>query len=112
MALAGLGEALASHASLLFAVRALEGVGYLLVVLAAPAMIVSLSLDTRTRTSAMAAWSSFVPIGMGAGGAVTGLLAVRFGLLSTLLSWSPRIRASMASASRLSASRGRSSPTD
>lgn len=88
MALAGLAEALAARAPLLFAARALEGIGYLLVVVAAPAMIVSLSRDARTRIRAMALWSSFVPVGMGAGGAVTGLLAFRFGLCGTLLSWS------------------------
>jgi len=63
-------EGVAANAPLLFAARAIEGIGYLLVVIAAPTAIVAVASDTD-RPRALALWSCFVPVGIAAGGAIT-----------------------------------------
>lgn len=72
LTVAGLCEAAAGNASILFAARAVEGIGYLLVVTAAPTMIAAIASDGQ-RGTALALWSSFVPVGVAFGSAVTGL---------------------------------------
>jgi MFS family permease len=69
---AGMLEAMAANAPLLFTARAVEGIGYLLVVTAAPTMIAAMASDAQ-RGTALALWSTFVPVGVAFGSAVTGL---------------------------------------
>lgn len=86
LALAGLGEALAAEAWLLFAARAAEGFGYVLVVVAAPTLIAAIAGD-RERGSALALWSTFVPVGVALGTGVTGLGVELLGLRGVLIAW-------------------------
>ncbi|USI71724.1 MFS transporter [Sphingomonas morindae] len=87
LCLSGAGEAVAPDAALLFLARGLEGVGYLLVVIAAPTLIVAVARPAE-RGTALALWSSFVPVGLALGSAVTGPLAHPLGIAGTLLLWS------------------------
>ncbi len=80
-------EASATAAPLLFVARSLEGLGYLLVVVAAPTMIVAAAAPGRERDGAMVLWSTFVPVGSGLGNIVTGLTAAVFGTSGALLAW-------------------------
>lgn len=73
LAAASLVEGLTSDLAILFAARAMEGVGYLLVVIAAPTAIAA-TTDDRTRPRALALWSTFVPVGIAAGGALTAFM--------------------------------------
>lgn len=57
--------ALASQAPWLLASRMAEGLGFQLVVVAAPAIIAA-AMRVRSRSTAMAAWSTFMPIGLAA----------------------------------------------
>lgn len=72
LAASGILEGIAVNAPLLFSARAIEGIGYLLVVTAAPTMIAAIASDAQ-RGTALALWSSFVPVGVAFGSAVTGL---------------------------------------
>lgn len=80
-------EATARTASVLFAARSVEGLAYLLVVVAAPTMIVAATSAGREREGAMVLWSTFVPVGSGLGSIVTGLLATAFGTTMAMLVW-------------------------
>ncbi|MCJ2181778.1 MFS transporter [Novosphingobium sp. 1949] len=71
LALTGVVEAEATSATTLFAARAAEGIGYLLVVIAAPTAIAALA-DDVIRPRALALWSSFVPMGIAIGAVLTG----------------------------------------
>jgi MFS family permease len=79
-------EAIASAAGLLFAARAIEGIGYLLVVIAAPTAIVAVASDAD-RPRALALWSCFVPVGVAAGGAVTSVAAGLLAPSGVMLLW-------------------------
>ena len=65
-------EASVASSAMLFAARAVEGIGYLLVVIAAPTAIAAIA-DDRNRARALALWSSFVPVGIAVGSGVTSL---------------------------------------
>ena len=93
-------EAFAATAFPLFAARAIEGVGYVLVVIAAPTAIAA-TADNRLRPRALALWSTFVPVGIAAGGAITGLAAGMLGLRGVMLLWAVAIAAAIPLALRL-----------
>lgn len=93
-------EALASDARLMFAARALEGIGYVLAVVAAPTLIAVIASD-RARGVALALWSTFVPLGVAVGSGATGLGAARLGPSGTMLLWATAFAAALALAARL-----------
>ena len=86
LAAASLVEAMATGALILLAARAVEGVGYLLVVIAAPTAIAAIA-DDRNRARALALWSSFVPVGIALGSGVTGLAIATLGAQGIMLLW-------------------------
>ncbi|WP_169833197.1 MFS transporter [Sphingomonas panacis] len=80
-------EATARTTPILFAARSVEGLAYLLVVVAAPTMIVATTSPGREREGAMVLWSTFIPVGSGLGSIVTGLLATALGTTMAMLFW-------------------------
>lgn len=87
LAATGIAEAYASQAPALLAARAAEGIGYLLVVIAAPTLIAATASE-RDRAPALSLWSTFVAVGMAVGSVLTGAVFATFGLRGTLLLWS------------------------
>lgn len=87
LAATGIAEAYASQASVLLAARAAEGMGYLMVVIAAPTLIAATASE-RDRAPALSLWSTFVAVGMAVGSVVTGVAFATFGLRGALLLWS------------------------
>lgn len=87
LAATGTAEAYAPQASALLAARAAEGMGYLLVVIAAPTLIAETASE-RDRASALSLWSTFVAVGMAVGSVATGVAFAAFGLRGALLLWS------------------------
>ena len=86
LAAAGLAEAYASGAPALLSARAAEGMGYLLVVIAAPTLIAAIASE-RDRAPSLSLWSTFVAVGMALGSVITGLAFWAFGLHGALLLW-------------------------
>jgi MFS family permease len=84
-------EAFVTDAPSFFIARGVEAFGYLLVVVAAPTMIVGFVADTATRSKALALWSTFVPVGVALGNGITGLTIPVFGLRLVLLLWAAAI---------------------
>lgn len=100
-------EGFAPGVGVLFAARAIEGIGYVLVVVAAPTLIISIA-DERQRGPALAIWSTFVPVGIALGSAVTGSLVSSLGAGGTILAWGLLAGVGLAFAGRLPISaRGR-----
>lgn len=80
MAVAGGASAVAWGFGVLLATRVVEGVGYLLVVVAAPDLLVRLTQAPGTdRGAALALWGTVIPIGLAVGGAAGGTLAQAIG---------------------------------
>jgi len=84
MAMAGGAGAVARGLVMLLAARVVEGVGYLLVVVAAPALLVCLTTDRRggadrDRAAALAGWGAVIPLGFAIGAAAGGTLAQAIG---------------------------------
>jgi predicted MFS family arabinose efflux permease len=77
---AGMLTAAGTSADLMIAARVAEGLGYLLVVVAAPTLIVRLSRGADQAT-ALAIWGTFIPVGLAisalAGGATTAAIGWR-----------------------------------
>ena len=73
VATAGLAGAVAPDAALLYAARLIESIGYLMVVIAAPSLIAMAA--GRASATALALWSTFVPVGIAAGTILSGLAA-------------------------------------
>lgn len=67
-----LGGAAAPSADVLIALRFAEGIGYLGVVVCAPALV-ALCAAPQDRSAALAIWSSFVPVGLAIAAAVASL---------------------------------------
>ena len=82
----GLVEAIATGATTLFVARAAEGIGYLFVVIAAPTAIAA-TVSDAIRPRALALWSTFVPVGIAAGAAVSGFLLTVTSMRGTALVW-------------------------
>jgi CP family cyanate transporter-like MFS transporter len=87
LAWAGAAEGLSGSTLQLFSARSVEGIGYLLVVIAAPTLIIAVA-EERSRGAALALWSTFVPVGMAFGSAVTGTFMATVGVTATFLIWS------------------------
>ncbi|MDT8758785.1 MFS transporter [Sphingomonas psychrotolerans] len=102
LAATGVAEAYAATASALLAARAAEGLGYLLVVIAAPTLIAATASE-RDRAAALSLWSTFVAVGMAVGSVVTGVAFTTFGLRGALLLWSLFSALAMFAVLRLSA---------
>lgn len=83
---ASLVEAFAPNVAVLFPARALEGVAYLLVVIAAPTMIAAIASD-KARGPALALWSTFVAVGVAVGSGVTGFAMAVSGPRGAMLLW-------------------------
>lgn len=84
-------EAFVTDVPSFFIARGVEALGYLLVVVAAPTMIVGFVADTATRSKALALWSTFVPVGVALGSGITGVTTLVFGLRFVLLLWAAAI---------------------
>jgi MFS family permease len=93
-------ESLTSSMTVLFGARAIEGVGYLLVVIAAPTAIAATASDA-VRPRALALWSTFVPVGIAAGAEITGVLLPATGARGIMLLWTVLIVLAGASIMRL-----------
>jgi len=78
MAVAGLLEARAGHFLPMLGARLVEGVGYVAVVVAAPALIISMGGGAR-RMTALAVWGTYFPVGLAVGLFVGGLLSAVVG---------------------------------
>lgn len=89
---ASLVEAIAPSPAILFAARAFEGVGYLLMVIVAPTAIAALATD-QSRGRALALWSTFVPVGLALGSAVTASLVTLAGPRGVMLLWAVALAA-------------------
>ncbi|WP_206239796.1 MFS transporter [Novosphingobium terrae] len=81
-------EASTQSQILLYITRAIEGLGYMLVVVSAPTLIAALAGDGPQRGRAMILWSSFVPVGLGLGTMLTSLLAGWLGPRIAIALWS------------------------
>lgn len=103
LALAALGEGLVADAVGLFGFRALESLGYLAVVVAAPTWIAAATAG-GDRAAALALWSTFVPVGMALGAGLAGLGA-------DLLPWRGVVVAAAAPALALAVVAARLPPT-
>ncbi|WP_298091366.1 MFS transporter [uncultured Sphingomonas sp.] len=93
-------EALATTPAPLFVARGVEGIGYLLVVIAAPTAIAAIAHD-HDRPRALALWSSFVPVGVAVGGAVTGMGTHLLDATGLLLLWAALLALAVIPALRL-----------
>lgn len=71
LGLAGLAQFFASIPAALFPARLVESGGYLLIVIAAPSLIAGFA-GAGARGPALALWSTFLPLGLGAGALVSG----------------------------------------
>jgi predicted MFS family arabinose efflux permease len=78
MAVAAAGGAAAWGLGALLGARLLEGVGFLLVVVAAPDLLVRLSRGAD-RAAALALWGTVIPVGLAVGGIAGGALAPALG---------------------------------
>ncbi|MDH4743289.1 MFS transporter [Sphingomonas sp. CBMAI 2297] len=85
-------EAIAPSPAILFAARAVEGIGYLLMVIVAPTAIAALATE-RSRGRALALWSTFVPVGLALGSAVTASLVTLAGPRGVMLVWAVALAA-------------------
>ncbi len=63
-----------------------ESLGYLLVVVATPSLMMQLTTPAE-RPHAMSLWSTFVPVGLAAGSMLSGTLVPAIGLSGTLAGW-------------------------
>jgi predicted MFS family arabinose efflux permease len=77
--LAGAAGAAAPDAGMLLAARTAEGLGFLVVIVAAPTLI-ALAAAPGDRPLALSLWGTFIPVGFG-------LVAVMSGLLAGTLGW-------------------------
>lgn len=93
-------QALAVTSAVLFTARAVEGMGYALVVVAAPTMIAAIA-NERQRGPALALWGTFVPLGVAIGSISTGVLAVAVGSTGVLLFWTAAFGLALTLATRL-----------
>jgi MFS transporter, CP family, cyanate transporter len=100
--LSGAAEAVATDIQLLFVARGVEGIGYVLVVVAAPTVIATIAAE-RERGAALALWSTFVPLGVALGSGVTGVAVVWLGSAETLLLWAASFAVALAMAAQLPA---------
>ncbi|MGW3567781.1 MFS transporter [Streptomyces sp. NPDC000941] len=84
MGLAGLLVSRADGFPVLLGGRLVESMGYVVVVIAAPVLILGLGDDER-RTVALAVWGTFMPVGLALGAFGGGLLSAGFGWRTSLV---------------------------
>lgn len=96
-------EGVSQSVTMLFAARTVEGIGYLLVVIAAPTLIMVVA-NARSRSAALALWSTFVPVGMALGSAVTGATIDPLGFGGTSAIWSATCLVALVASLRLPSS--------
>lgn len=94
-------EALAPNATVMFAARAAEGIGYVMVVISAPTTIVAIARNDRERSWSLALWSTFVAVGMGVGNFLTGGIASLAGWQAATWFWAVACLAVLAGAARI-----------
>ncbi len=94
LAVASAVEGLTSDLGVLFIARAIEGAGYLLVVIAAPTAIAA-SADDLIRPRALALWSTFVPVGIAAGGGLTAFMLTMTRAPGVMLIWAISLAAAI-----------------
>jgi predicted MFS family arabinose efflux permease len=82
---AGLAAAMAPDVGALYAARFVEGIGYLMVVIAAPSLIALVA--GRDSAAALALWSTFVPVGIALGTGLSGVAADLVGWRTILVVW-------------------------
>jgi CP family cyanate transporter-like MFS transporter len=87
-------EGLTSDLHILFIARAVEGVGYLLVVIAAPTAMAA-TADDLSRPRALALWSTFVPVGIAVGGGLTGIMLAVTDAPGAMLLWAVLLAATL-----------------
>jgi len=85
IAIAGLAAAMAPGVGPLYAARFVEGIGYLMVVIAAPSLIALVA--GRDSAAALALWSTFVPVGIALGTGLSGVAADLVGWRPILVVW-------------------------
>jgi MFS family permease len=85
IAMAGLAAAMAPGVGPLYAARFVEGIGYLMVVIAAPSLIALVA--GRDSAAALALWSTFVPVGIALGTGLSGVAADFIGWRTILVVW-------------------------
>lgn len=100
LSVTGFVQAFASNVTVLFATRAVEGIGYLLVVIAAPTAIAGVASDL-IRPRALALWSTFVPVGIAVGAGITGALLCVVESRTAMLIWSFSIALAAALVARM-----------
>lgn len=108
LVIAGAAQALAPSPAALFTARAVEGVGYALVVVAAPTMIAAIA-DEQQRGPALALWGTFVPLGVALGSMITGALAMVTDVPGVLLFWAAASLCALGLATRLPVASGEAS---
>ena len=86
LVLAGLGQAASGGAPSLLAWRLCEGIGYLGIVIAAP-ILIARSAPPAQRSTAMALWGGFVPLGFALGSVTSGYMGGWFGWRAAPLLW-------------------------
>jgi MFS transporter, CP family, cyanate transporter len=86
LVLAGLGQAASGGAVSLLAWRLCEGVGYLGIVIAAP-ILIARAAPPDQRSTAMAMWGGFVPLGFALGSVSSGFVGGWFGWRAAPLVW-------------------------
>jgi MFS family permease len=79
--------AAADDANTLLAARGVAGVGYLLVVVACPSLMVS-TAEPRHHAFALSLWGTFVPAGIALSGLATAAFADRAGWPASVICWS------------------------
>ena len=96
-------EGVGESTTTLFAARTVEGIGYLFVVISAPTLIIAVA-NVRSRSAALALWSTFVPVGMAFGSAVTGVTVGTLGFGGTSVVWSAACLVALIASLRLRSS--------
>lgn len=86
LAVASAAEGLTADLVPLFVARGVEGIGYLLVVIAAPTAIAAIT-DDSVRPRALALWSTFVPVGIAVGGGLTAVMLMAVDVPAVMLVW-------------------------
>jgi MFS transporter, CP family, cyanate transporter len=86
LVLAGLGQAASGGAVSLLAWRLCEGIGYLGIVIAAP-ILIARAAPPDQRSTAMAMWGGFVPLGFALGSVSSGFIGGWFGWRAAPMAW-------------------------
>ncbi|XTZ17735.1 MFS transporter [Micromonospora echinospora] len=111
LAVTGAAGSLAWDATSLLVLRLFEGTGYLLVVVAAPALIMRLTTGAD-RLTALSVWGTFIPVGLAVGSGAGGVVAGGSGWRSWFLLLGAGVAAVAAVAAVRLPGPGRTGPAD